>query len=363
MQSNRASEASLSETNLPETSLTGISLPEGEPSEVGLSEAELVQVELAQVELAQVELAEISISEPERSHLKQATPQQATSQSSAALLGIQSGRLPGVQQAGLSPALLASPAERAAQGGHIFFKAEKGVLYLYLPSNQTAVEWSVIWEQLQHRLEASQRIWPPQTPVYLVANDRLLDQRQLDQLAVALSNAHLILRRVLTSRRQTAIAAVTSGYSVDQQLPTLGLPAIASPAASRVAALTSPELVLAEPLYLETTLRSGGEVRHPGSVVVVGDTNPGSAIIADGDILVWGRLRGVAHAGAQGDRDRQIMALQMEPTQLRIADQVARAPAKPPNQVYPEVAYTTPEGIQIMRAADFAKQYSKQSGK
>jgi septum site-determining protein MinC len=255
------------------------------------------------------------------------------------------------KDAGDSSAVVLSPAERANLGGHIFFKADQGLLYLHLPSSKTApLEWSHIWEQLQQRLESSQRIWPPNTPVYLVAHDRLLDQRQLDQLALALSEAHLTLRRVLTSRRQTAIAAVTSGYSVDQQSPVLTL--AATPAA-KFSSLPIP--VLAEPLYLETTLRSGGEVRHPGSVVVVGDTNPGSAIIADGDILVWGRLRGVAHAGAHGDRDRQIMALQMEPTQLRIADQVARAPAKAPNQVYPEVAYIASDGIQIMRATDFSK--------
>jgi septum site-determining protein MinC len=250
-----------------------------------------------------------------------------------------------------SPVAALSPSERANQGGHIFFKSEQGLLYLHLPTSKTVtVEWSHIWEQLQQRLESSQRIWPPNTPVYLVAHDRLLDQRQLDQLALALSRAHLTLRRVLTSRRQTAIAAVTSGYSVDQQSPALTL-AVAPAAKFAV----PPDSVLAEPLYLQTTLRSGGEVRHPGSVVVVGDTNPGSAIIADGDILVWGRLRGVAHAGAHGDRDRQIMALQMEPTQLRIADQVARAPAKAPNQVYAEVAYIASDGIQIMRATDFSK--------
>jgi septum site-determining protein MinC len=91
---------------------------------------------------------------------------------------------------------------------------------------------------------------------------------------------------------------------------------------------------------------------------VVGDTNPGSTIIADGNILVWGRLRGIAHAGANGDHDCQIMALQMEPTQLRIADQVARSPEKAPNQVYPEVATIGPEGIQIARASEVTKRGS-----
>jgi septum site-determining protein MinC len=49
------------------------------------------------------------------------------------------------------------------------------------------------------------------------------------------------------------------------------------------------------------------------------------------------------------------MALQMEPTQLRIADAVARAPETPPAQFYPEVAYVTPQGIRIARATDFSR--------
>jgi septum site-determining protein MinC len=246
-----------------------------------------------------------------------------------------------------------SPAERATQSGHIFFKADQGMLYLHLPSSKVlSVEWSHLWEQLQQRLEASPNIWPPNTSVCLVAQDRLIDLRQLEQLATALTAASLHLKRVVTSRRQTAIAAVSAGYSVEQQSPTLQL---SKGIQIKIGASATTPLVLAEPLYLETTLRSGSEIRHPGSVVVVGDVNPGSAIIADGNILVWGRLRGIAHAGALGDRDCQIMALQMEPTQLRIADQVARAPEKAPHQFYPEVASLGPEGIQITRAAEFVK--------
>jgi len=63
----------------------------------------------------------------------------------------------------------------------------------------------------------------------------------------------------------------------------------------------------------------------------------------------------VAHAGASGNTQCRIMALQMEPTQLRIAESVARAPEKPPAQYYPEVAYVTHEGIRIARSVDFAK--------
>ena len=114
---------------------------------------------------------------------------------------------------------------------------------------------------------------------------------------------------------------------------------------------------LAEPLYLEMTVRSGVEIRHPGTIIIIGDLNPGGYVIADGDILIWGRLRGVVHAGAQGNSKSVIMTLQMEPTLLRIADKVARGPEKVPVQFYPEVAYVLNQGIRISRAKDFAKIY------
>jgi len=78
-------------------------------------------------------------------------------------------------------------------------------------------------------------------------------------------------------------------------------------------------------------------------------------VVANGDILVWGRLRGIAHAGALGNQQCVIMALQMEPTQLRIADAIARAPEKSLLQFFPEVAHMTPQGIRIVRANGFSR--------
>jgi septum site-determining protein MinC len=208
-----------------------------------------------------------------------------------------------------------------------------------------SIAWSDLWQQLRHRLDAGERFWQPQTAVYLIARDRLLDGRQLQAIADALAEAQLQIKRVYTSRRQTAVAAATAGYSVEQQSPVAHLN---QPAAEA-------EQALAEPLYLQTTVRSGVEVRHPGTVVILGDLNPGGAVVAEGDILVWGRLRGVAHAGSKGNAQCLIMALQMEPTQIRIADFVARGPETAPLRYYPEVAYVTPEGIRITRTTDFSK--------
>ncbi len=226
-------------------------------------------------------------------------------------------------------------------------KNEEGQLVLILPTESqvpaSELTWSDIWQQMKHRLNAGDRFRTPNTTVHLMAQDRLVDARQLQELAEALSELQLQLTSVSTSRRQTAIAAVTSGYSVEQIQPATSLH-------SAFKAATTP---LADSLYLEMTVRSGVEIRHPGTVILLGDLNPGGIVIADGDILVWGRLRGIAHAGAGGNRECLIMALQMEPTQLRIADAVARAPEKSPMQLSPEVAHITPQGIRIARATDF----------
>lgn len=82
----------------------------------------------------------------------------------------------------------------------------------------------------------------------------------------------------------------------------------------------------ANALLLRETVRSGRSVWHEGHVVVLGDVNPGAEVIATGNVVVWGRLRGLVHAGAGGDAAAVICALDLNPTQLRIADQIAVAP-------------------------------------
>lgn len=79
-------------------------------------------------------------------------------------------------------------------------------------------------------------------------------------------------------------------------------------------------------LYIQRTLRSGQSISSDGNIVIIGDVNPGSEIIAKGDITVWGVLGGIAHAGSQGNSYARIRALKMNAIQLRIADVFARRP-------------------------------------
>jgi len=82
------------------------------------------------------------------------------------------------------------------------------------------------------------------------------------------------------------------------------------------------------------------------------DLNPGGIVVANGDIIIWTFTRN-CHAGAGGNSQCMIMASQMEPTQLRIANYVAGTSKTQPTQFYPEIAHVKLEGIRITKAADF----------
>lgn len=77
-------------------------------------------------------------------------------------------------------------------------------------------------------------------------------------------------------------------------------------------------------LYLTQTLRSGQTVTYEGNIFIVGDTHPGSEVIAKGDITVWGILGGIAHAGSDGNVNAKVRALKLNPIQLRIAGLYSR---------------------------------------
>lgn len=100
-------------------------------------------------------------------------------------------------------------------------------------------------------------------------------------------------------------------------------------------------------IVIKRTLRSGQGIHFPGNVVVLGDVNPGAELMAEGDIFVFGTLRGIAHAGVSGDRSATVVAMRLAPTQLRIADVISRAPDESalPNQ--PEYAYISEDRIMI----------------
>lgn len=98
-------------------------------------------------------------------------------------------------------------------------------------------------------------------------------------------------------------------------------------------------------------VRSGQVLEITGDLLLIGDVNPGGKIVATGNIFVLGSLRGIAHAGSEGNRDAIIASSYMQPMQLRIADYISRSPDYEADGVYMECGFIdeTKEKIVIDR--------------
>ncbi len=91
-------------------------------------------------------------------------------------------------------------------------------------------------------------------------------------------------------------------------------------------------------LFLRRTVRSGQAIHHHSNIVVLGDVNPGAEIVAGKDIIVWGVLRGMVHAGYPDNEGAMVCSLLLAPVQLRIAHLLSRPPEGLDVQPRPEVA-------------------------
>ena len=99
--------------------------------------------------------------------------------------------------------------------------------------------------------------------------------------------------------------------------------------------------------FHQGTVRSGEYLDSPGDLLILGDVNPGAKVSAEGNIIIWGRLLGIAHAGSKGNSKATISALQLRPVQLRIAKKVARGPKEKPQPGLAEQARIDSEEIII----------------
>ena len=87
-----------------------------------------------------------------------------------------------------------------------------------------------------------------------------------------------------------------------------------------------PSSELNNALYLFRSVRSGQRVEHSGNLVICGDVSPDAEVIATGDIVVVGKLRGRPHAGCMGDESAKVIASELRSPQIRIAGKIAAAP-------------------------------------
>jgi septum site-determining protein MinC len=175
----------------------------------------------------------------------------------------------------------------------------------------------------------------------LATGDWPLTVADLRELEPLLLRRGLRLVRVEAPAPEALVAAASLGVVTELQRPGDR----AGAAAHAPTAPTGPQ-GLGLTIH-QGTLRSGDHLQVEGSVLLLGDVNPGARISAAGDVRVWGRLRGVAHAGCQGNHQARIVAMQLRPLQLRIAEAVARGPEDLPPRGYAEQALLVDGAIAI----------------
>lgn len=206
----------------------------------------------------------------------------------------------------------------------------KGIKDGLLVTINGAGEWREAAPALLTRLDETADFFKG-ARVALEVGTRAISAAELGRLRDAFSERQVNLYAVLSESLVTSNAAQALGLKVALAAP---LPASAQ---AQIDAEADPEEAREAAVLVRRTLRSGRSVRHEGHVIVFGDVNAGAEIVAEGDIFVWGRLRGLAHAGAGGNEGAVVCALDLAPTQLRIARHIAVSPAAK-GQPQPEMA-------------------------
>lgn len=228
----------------------------------------------------------------------------------------------------------------------VIFKGTKSGVLMIL--NESA-DYVTLKRRIAERLAEADKFFYPGAPVTVDVGSRVLTSAQLIELEEILRAPHgLTLLNVVHSPEDLSAAEAVAATSEParwadahsaawgESVPDERAGAIRAEAAHRET--TGPlsrgdernwldeEVAPGDTVLVKRTLRSGQRVRFNGNVVVLGDVNPGAEVVASGDIVVMGVLRGVAHAGATGNTSAIVAAFRLQPTQLRIAHLISRAP-------------------------------------
>ncbi len=186
-------------------------------------------------------------------------------------------------------------------------------------------DWEERLSSLDQRLQAGASFFQGGRAA-LDVGDRELDTTQVQRVRDLLHQAGVELFALLSTNDATILAAVRAGLA-----PNLGFKAADAGAEEE-------GIPQATGLVVERTVRSGQHIEHPGDVIVLGNVHAGAEVIAGRHIIVWGKIQGVVHAGAMGDEEAVVCALDLSPTQLRIAGYIARSPENRRKKAVPEMA-------------------------
>lgn len=176
-------------------------------------------------------------------------------------------------------------------------------------------EWKDLLYVLSYRIEQTDGFFKGNQIAVDVGN-RHLNEADLNQMRQVMRAYGLDPTLLRTTSERTFQAALALGIPASQLGPDGAPINEAVPADSDTEGLGF--------FVYRGSLRSGQVLYRREHIIVLGDVNPGAEVVSDGDVMVWGRLRGIAHAGARGNTNAVITALDLDPVQLRI-DQIIGA--------------------------------------
>lgn len=172
-------------------------------------------------------------------------------------------------------------------------------------------------------------------PAVLYCGNRDLREIDLDDImGIIVSKFELSLRLIISDNESVRNYGARMGCQVSEKLEKSEFEDVDESGSSRT-------------LWVNRHVRNGHRIDYDGNIVVMGDVNRGAEVVATGNILVLGACRGVVHAGSDGNEKSMIMASRMQPTQIRIAYCVTRAPDMAVRKFEKKEAYTGPEAARI----------------
>ncbi|PZS00348.1 MAG: septum site-determining protein MinC [Candidatus Chloroheliales bacterium] len=260
----------------------------------------------------------------------------------------------------------------ATQSEAVIIKGVRGGLLVLLDDQ---IAWDDLLAELDQRVQANQSFF---SGAKVTANlgGRPLDKDELSAFIEALGHHQMTLDMVVSTDDGTRYAATR--LELKSRAPSFVGGAAGRLAGSllrskpddeakhevAVASLLAEE-ISGEAMFVRRTMRSGQRLRHDSDICIVGDVNAGAEVVAGGDVVVWGSLRGMVHAGASGNDKAVICALVLAPTILRIAEVAGHGPAPEPHKrhirilglggkpeaerAYPEIAHVVGGNIVVER--------------
>lgn len=195
--------------------------------------------------------------------------------------------------------------------------------------------WDDALKALQHQLEQGSALLQGMR-VSLEVGGRELNGDDVQLLRDTMASYQVVASTIQADSRDVRQAARAAGF-------TTSIPVAQPP----VQAETPPSVIM-------RNLRSGQVLRHHGDLTLLGDVNAGAEVIASGSIVIFGRVRGLVYAGAMGDRNAIICAIELSATQIRIADIRARAPEDNTHRG-PEIACIEDEQIMVHLWQDYRR--------